>query len=373
MNTRALLLLSSLSLLACGGDDDAADASAADTGSGDTSADVATDAPEDSNADDVGLEDAGPEDASEEDAGEDSGEDAAPDAPDGPIDITNAEFTNTSPRCADYLGEYFANVRDIGEGRDFMARVEIVEGPMGCVITSNGIPNHDFNATGRFANEAAEVEESFTLVASPEFAEENTPLTIQWDNGVFLNGVKLDLLAAACYGVGPDRLGRERIGCGPAGTPWRYDPMFEESGFGTDGHNAHTQNDGAYHYHGDPNAMYDASGEAESGVIGFAADGFPIYGPFIEEGGEIRRVRSGYTLREGARVSQEGEGAYPGDTFDEDYNGRFIDDYEFTDAGDLDECNGMVRNGSYGYYLTDSYPWILSCFRGEPHMSFRKR
>ena len=69
--------------------------------------------------------------------------------------------------------------------------------------------------------------------------------------------------------------------------------MFAGNDFGTDSHNAHTQPDGAYHYHGDPVAMYDTSGETASGVIGFAADGFPIFGPYIDEDG-IRKVQSGY-------------------------------------------------------------------------------
>ena len=69
-----------------------------------------------------------------------------------------------------------------------------------------------------------------------------------------------------------------------------------------------------------------------------------------------------------ARVSQGGEGAFPGG----DYDGTFIDDWEWTDAGDLDACNGMEVAGVYGYYVTDSYPWVLACFRGSPDPSFRK-
>jgi hypothetical protein len=144
--------------------------------------------------------------------------------------------------------------------------------------------------------------------------------------------------------------------------------MFRGHDFGTDGHNAHTQPDGAYHYHGDPGAMYDDSGNAASGVIGFAADGFPIYGPYIDDNGIIRRVASGYQLKTGNRVPQPGEGAFPGGGYD----GTFIDDFEFTDAGDLDQCNGMTRDGTYGYYVTDTYPWVIGCFTGTPDASFQK-
>lgn len=53
-------------------------------------------------------------------------------------------------------------------------------------------------------------------------------------------------------------------------------------------------------------------------------------------------------------------------------NGTFIDDYEFTNAGDLDECNGMSINGDYGYYVSEAYPWVIKCFKGTPDPSFNK-
>ena len=49
-----------------------------------------------------------------------------------------------------------------------------------------------------------------------------------------------------------------------------------------------------------------------------------------------------------------------------------VADWEFTGTGDLDECNGMTVDGEYGYYVTDSYPWILACLTGAPDASFRK-
>lgn len=283
-------------------------------------------------------------------------------------DITDAVFSDRDPDCAAYAGDYVAYVSDVGRNVDFVASVSITSGDSSCTITSNGIPNHDFDINGSFATTAGEVVESYNLIRSATAAAAPTALSLIYDNGVFLNGVKLDVLAAACYGVGNEPLGQEKIGCMDAGTPWRYDPMYSGNSFGTDSHNAHTQPDGAYHYHGDPLAMYDDTGPTASGVIGFAADGFPIYGPYIDDNGTIRRVESGYTLKTGARVSQTGEGAFPGG----DYDGTFIDDYEFTDAGDLDECNGMTRDGAYGYYVTDGYPWVIGCFMGTPDSSFMK-
>lgn len=285
----------------------------------------------------------------------------------GPTDITDATFTNRDADCASYAGAYEANVTDVGRGVDFTASVEIRLDGGDCVLSSNGIPNHDFNDGGSFANPVAEVNESYTIPGSPTVAASSTALSLAFDNAIFLNGAKLDVLAAACYGVGPQPLGQEMIGC-MDGPPWRYDPSFAGNDFGTDSNNAHTQPDGGYHYHGDPMAMYDMSGTVESGVIGFAADGFPIFGPYIDDGGTVRKVESGYELRGGDRVSQAGEGAFPGGSYD----GTYVDDYEFTGNGDLDACNGTTRDGVYGYYVTDAYPYVIGCFTGTPDESFRK-
>jgi len=284
-------------------------------------------------------------------------------------DITDAVFSNRSADCGDYAGSYFSQVRDAQQGVDFQGSVEITATDSSCTINSNSIPNHDFAGGGaNFATAAAEVQEELSFSQNPSAASTPEGISLQTDNAVMLNGVKLDLLAAACYGVGNEPLGEERIGCGSTDTPWRYDPMHSGNGFGTDDHNAHTQPDGAYHYHGSPEAMFDTEGASESGVVGFAADGFPIYGPFIDDAGTVRRVLSGYSLKEGDRVSQNGEGAFPGGSHD----GTFRDDYEFTGSGDLDECNGMTRDGSYGYYVSDSFPWVLGCFTNTPDPSFNK-
>ncbi|MGA1054360.1 MAG: YHYH protein, partial [Pseudohongiellaceae bacterium] len=134
-----------------------------------------------------------------------------------------------------------------------------------------------------------------------------------------------------------------------------------------DSHNAHTQPNGAYHYHGNPKALFQQENTSqESPVVGFAADGFPIYGPFIDDHGTIRRVTSSYQLRAGSRPSGTGD---PGGSYD----GTYRDDYEYVaNSGDLDECNGMMWNGAYGYYIIDAFPWVLNCYRGTPNVSFNK-
>jgi len=286
-------------------------------------------------------------------------------------DITDVLLTNDSPECSSHTGEYLSDVLDVFEDVGFSGSLNVSENLNSCVFTTSSIPNHNFNDGVRnFVNVAAVVNQVFEVTKTPTAAASTSELQINADNAIFLNGVKLDILAAACYGVGPDPLGSERIGCGDITTPWRYDPMSELNNFSTDTHNAHTQANGTYHYHGDPNALFNSTETPTkaSPVIGFAADGFPIFGSFINDEGTIRKVVPGYTLKAGARVSQAGEGAFPGGSYD----GTFRDDYEFTAVGDLDECNGMIKNGKYGYYITDSFPWVMACFKGTPDPSFNK-
>jgi len=278
------------------------------------------------------------------------------------IDITNLILTATSTNCADYANSYISSVRDVNRDIGFNATLTITVTDNHCVISSNAIPNHDFNdGLGSFVNSTSTQAISYNIPRAPAIRSDPIALSLRVDNAIFLNGVKLDLLAAGCFGIG-----NGKIGCFEMDKPFRYDPMSELADFGTDTHNAHTQPDGTYHYHGNPNALFDVSASS-SPVIGFAADGFPIYGSYFSDGGTVRKATSSYQLKSGARAAIDGTD--PGDTYD----GTFVDDYEYVaGAGDLDECNGMTVDGAYGYYVTDAYPWVLGCFRGTPDESFTK-
>ena len=278
------------------------------------------------------------------------------------IDITELLLTNQRGECSYYAENRFSNVFDIKRDVQFMGTLAFTVEDSDCVLVSNSIPNHDFNdSTASFATNVREVSAEFRIPTEPTFASSTTAISLAMDNAVFLNGVKLDLLAAGCFGVA-----NGKIGCHDMNQPWRFDPMSSDTGFGTDANNAHTQPDGTYHYHGNPRALFDQNAISESPVIGFAADGFPIFGSYIEDNGEIRAVTSSFKLLNGSRPSGAGE---PGGSYD----GTYVDDYQYVAAsGDLDECNGMMRDGSYGYYVTDAYPWVLACFKGTPDPSFNK-
>ena len=281
------------------------------------------------------------------------------------VDIKDAIFTNISGDCADYDNSYVADVSDVQEATDFELDVVISSDDGFCTLASNNIPNHDFNATGNFASLTVATSQVFFISRTPEVASSATALSQRQYDAVMLNGVPLDILSAGCFMDGEN----VPFGC-TVDDDWLSDPLSTEGAFGTDSHNAHTQPTGVYHYHGTPNAMFDATDDsAASPVIGFAADGFPIYGIFFTDPntGTVRKATSSYGLKAGSRgVASDSN---PGG----DYDGEYVDDYEYTSgSGDLDECNGMTVGGQYGYYVTESYPWVIACFSGTPDDSFDK-
>ncbi|MDF1781923.1 MAG: YHYH protein [Alcanivoracaceae bacterium] len=217
-------------------------------------------------------------------------------------------------------------------------------------IVSTGIPDHE---TGSFPNDRnpyAITEQSrlFHVTLTPELADANTELNTTRFDAILLNGIPVQLRDLGCYSS--------------CGLPFPSNPMFEPALYGIDEYNGHVLPDGSYHYHADPKTLYSEPSESASPIIGYAADGFPIFGPWIDDDGVIRKAQSSYQLKIGGRP-------FPSSQFI--YNGSSTDDYEYVAAsGDLDECNGMVVNDVYGYYVTDTFPYILNCLRGTPDASF---
>jgi len=304
------------------------------------------------------------------------------DADNDNIDITNKIFGNMAGSCINYVGSYFSNVNDIQRARGFTGDIVVSSTATHCQIRSNTVPNHDFNDnSASFATPMSELDTSFNIPITPTPDPTPQTLGIGTTEAILLNGVTIDILPAACYGVGSEPLGREKIGCGPSENdhPWRYDPMSPLNTFGTDANNAHTQSSGKYHYHGNPVAMFNQEcTDKPSAAIGFAADGYPIYGSCYEhpETGEIVKATSSYVLKNNGGTRQAVAGyqtptAGVGGIISSNYDGQFRGDWEYqSDAGVLDECNGMTINGQYGYYVTDQFPWVINCFKGNVDASF---
>ena len=83
--------------------------------------------------------------------------------------------------------------------------------------------------------------------------------------------------------------------------------------------NGHPDQQGFYHYHQNPTCLLSSEhGE----FLGVALDGYPLYEAIDADG---------------VRLTSD----------------------------DLDECHGREVDGSYRYYVTEDFPYILGCFHGE--------
>jgi hypothetical protein len=227
-------------------------------------------------------------------------------------------------------------------------------------IESNGIPNHE---TGEFPNpgnpnsiEAQDQSFRMWLLPneSPSYAEQRL-------FGIGVNGVLFDPGTAEFWNNDP-------------GSGWNYEALTGAIDLGTDSNNAHVQPGGIYHYHGMPEGLLEieSGGQARMTLIGYAADGFPVYGRFgyldpLDEGSGVVVIQGSYEVRAGTRPDG------PGGTYD----GTFTQDWAHVPgSGDLDECNGRYGvtpeypTGTYHYYVTDNFPFIPRCLGGFSDTSF---
>ncbi len=230
------------------------------------------------------------------------------------------------------------------------------------VIRANGLPDH---ATGQFPNHGnpnriSAQNYTFRVPLNPKFAEKPIPLGMH-PFGVAVNGVVFDPGAAEWWQNDP------RSG-------WQYEAMSGARNLGVDMNHAHVQPNGAYHYHALPTGLIEklTSGKPKITLVGWAADGFPIYSPWAysephNTNSPIKRLHSSYRVKAGTRPSGPGG----------KYDGSFVADYEYAKgAGDLDECNGRTGatpefpQGTYYYVLTDEFPFIPRMFKGTPDKSF---
>src|SRR5262249_30769499 len=149
----------------------------------------------------------------------------------------------------------------------------------------------------------------------------------------------------------------------------------------------HPQQSGVYHYHQQPALLRQQLGDDgthHSPLLGFAFDGFPVYGPYgyknADGTGGIVREESGYTLRnittrttlpDGTALGANQYGPAVSTTYPLGY---YLEDYKYTGGSDpqtLDQYNGRFvvtpefPKGTYAYFTTlDSlgkaaYPYIV--------------
>ncbi len=243
------------------------------------------------------------------------------------------------------------------------------------VIECNGVPDHE---PGRFPNRGnpnaiREQAYRFRMPVSPR-AHERATAVGRTLFGVAVNGVVFDPGTAEWWAAGSSRPVRERS------SGWNYEALGGLD-LGLDGHHAHVQPTGAYHYHGLPTGLIQRLRQERGGagmvLVGYAADGFPIYAERGHEQADdastpLKKLRPSYQLRKGTRPGgNDGPGGR--------YDGTFVQDYEYVaGSGDLDECNGRVGvtseypGGTYYYVLTEAFPFVPRLFRGTPDASFER-
>ena len=230
-------------------------------------------------------------------------------------------------------------------------------------IRTNGLPDH---SVGQFPNRGnphsiKAQTKTYKMTIKPK-AGRARDLQLAQLFGVAVNGVPFDPGAAEFW------QGNPRSG-------WQYEALGGAVPLGVDANYAHVQPTGAYHYHGLPVGLMQNlnwSKNTASPLIGYAADGFPIYAMTAQSGGKVVKMTSSYRLKSGNRPG----GSQPSGRHD----GAFVQDWVYVKgAGSLDECNGAVvktpdhPQGTYGYFLTDSFPVIPRCTKGKPHSSFVNR
>jgi hypothetical protein len=273
-------------------------------------------------------------------------------------------------------------------------------------VHTKGIPSYP---TGPFLDGNPSVaSDQNAIFKFPLFPTQDTSVlspTKGGNNGNFINGVALfdyrdgvawDSVSNALCG-GP---GNPPCPGGP-GVPmdWNRDAVLsEKAGFDcSKGHPAQ----GNYHHHQNPSAfkldlavisticnLYDADGlyvidsNTHSPLIGFAYDGFPIYGAYgyknSDGTGGIVRMRSGYQLRNISVRTTHADGTQveDGPAVSPTYPlGYFREDYEFTahpgQEDFLDIHNGRFcitpeyPSGTYAYFATvdenwnSAYPYVI--------------
>ncbi len=266
-------------------------------------------------------------------------------------------------------------------------------------VSTNGIPAYP---TGPFLDGnptmATDQNAIFKIPLNPTQNTGNLTATTGGNIGIFINGVALfDYRDGVAWNTSTNSLCGGLPGMSPCpGGPgtsqsWNRDAVLAEKG-GFDCSKGHPAN-GNYHHHQNPSAfkldlnvistvcnLYDAEGlyaidsTVHSPLIGYAYDGFPIYGAYgyknADGTGGITRIKSGYQLRtiSSRTVWADGTDVPDGPAVNTTYPlGYFREDYEFVahpgQADYLDEHNGRFcitpeyPNGIYCYFATVDADW----------------
>ena len=305
------------------------------------------------------------------------------------------------------IGTYYVSGNSTPISNNILVNCQQVEYSATSVyVMATGIPAYP---TGPFLDgnpsNATDQSAIYKFTLTPQ-QNSGTPTSTTGNNiGVFVNGVSLfDYRDGVSWNPGTSAL------CGGPGNPpcpggpmssrdWNRDAIPAEMA-GFDCSKAHPAM-GNYHHHQNPSAfkldlnvvsticnIYDADGlyamdsTQHSPLIGFAYDGFPIYGAYgymnADGTGGVVRIESGYELRSmTARTTHaDGSTVSSGPAINTTFPlGYFREDYGWTSHPNndeyLDEHNGRFcvtpeyPNGTYAYFCTvdsdwnSTYPYVV--------------
>ena len=304
---------------------------------------------------------------------------------------TNPAITSWLQNTTGLIGSYYVQGNSTPISNAIESNVQTVQYSSNWVyVSTNGIPAYP---TGPFMDgnpsQATDQNAIFKFPLNPTQNTGTLTATNMGNIGVFINGVALfDYRDGVAWDGSSNALcggpGNPPCPGGPNATmPWNRDAVVaEKPGFDcSKGHPAQ----GNYHHHQNPSAfnldlnvistvcdLYQAEGlytintSEHSPLIGFAYDGFPIYGAYgyanADGTGGIVRMKSGYQLRNITSRTHwaDGTDVTDGPAVSTTYPlGYFREDYEFiSHAGQedyLDEHNGR-------FCVTPEYPDGIYCY-----------
>ena len=300
------------------------------------------------------------------------------------------------------MGSHYVQGNTVAIQDNVMANVQqVAYSSQWVYVTTNGIPAY---TTGPFLDGnpslASDQNAIFKFPLTPT-QNTGTPASTTGGNiGVFINGVALfDYRDGVSWNNNTQAEGGGPIQGPPGQGIWNRDAIVaERAGFDcAKGHPAM----GNYHHHQNPSAfdldltpissvcnLYDADGlyainaNAHSPLIGFAYDGFPIYGAYgflnTDGTGGIVRMKSSFQLRNITVRTHyaNGNDVTDGPAVSATYPlGHYREDYEFVSHPNspdyLDAHNGRFcvtpeyPNGTYAYFCTvdenwnSAYPYVV--------------
>jgi len=202
--------------------------------------------------------------------------------------------------------------------------VNCADGEM--TITSNGIPNFEYTSMTPHDLQT-QSNYTWTITTEPVYTGEMTEIALLGTVAVAVNGLPV---------FGPNEAPTHDYG-----DPY-LDGLLDFCG-------GHTAGNGTYHFHVRPDCLFDTLEDPEL-IIGYALDGFPIYAPYIcvdATCDTLQKVESSWQRTQDVKNAWEAHEYVEG-------------------SGDLDQCNGMLMpDGSYRYFATDTFPYLLGCYMGE--------